>query len=93
MNTSYTISLDNVPIYGNREYNVIVSYASGNAAYRLRPGTGFYIIGSSSKDVTPGEATVFRIKTYPNTFYIVGTVDALAAPSYSGWTDAKNFSF
>ena len=93
LNSSFTVSLSNSPVYGNTEYNLIVSYASGNHAYTLTPFTGFYIIGSSAKDVTSGQNTVFRIKTYPNVYYISGKVEAITCSPSCAPSGYQYFGF
>jgi hypothetical protein len=93
LNSSFTISLSNAPVQGNTEYNLIVSYASGNNAYQVTPYTGFFFVGASSKDVAPGQNTVFRIKTYPYVYHIAGNVTAITCSPSCASSGSQYFGF
>lgn len=93
MNTAYTISLSSTPVNGNTEYDVRVTYASGNQAYQLTMITGFMILSGNPVDSNPNGYTVFHIKTYPNVTHIVGKIDAWVCSPACSWTDSQNFAF
>jgi hypothetical protein len=93
MNTAYSISLSSTPVVGDTEYDIRVTYASGNHAYKLTMITGFMILSKNPVDINAGGYTVFHIKTYPMVTHIVGRIDAWVCSPSCTWTDYQNFAF
>ena len=77
--TNFTIGISpSSSIVGNTQYDLLVSYAPGNAAYRIIPYFGFTVLSKNPTDIaTPPNATIFRIKTNIGATTIRGVAVAL----------------